>query len=108
MSTQDVVSLLSLAHRGFTLAVESDDEMMRRQCIHLAAKALAHPDAGLFFGALQLVHDELPFGNDPDIENNGNGIMDPEEESEEEAEEEGEGEAGMHSSPPGMPAMSES
>lgn len=80
MSARDVADMLALAHRGFTEAASAHDENMRRMSVKLVSKALQHPDAAAFFGGLQLALAEIePFGNDPDIDDNGDGVMDPEE-----------------------------
>ena len=93
MSIRDVADMLALAHQGFSTASEQSDEQLRRMSIQLASKAFSHPDAAVFFGGLQLAVSELveekPWGNDPDIDDNDEGVMDPQdtEEDDEEAPE---------------------
>jgi hypothetical protein len=75
---RDVVELLAIAHRGLTEAESNFDEKLRRQSMRLLEKAVKHPDAPAFFAAAQLAIDES-IGNDPDVDDNGEGIIDPEE-----------------------------
>ena len=81
MSVRHVADLLALAYEGFNQAETALDEELRRMSVKVVAKALAHPDAGAFFGGIQLALAEVkeaPFGNDPDIDDNDEGIFDPE------------------------------
>ena len=90
MTVRHVADLLALAHEGLIQAEAANDEGMRKMAKQIAIKALSHPDAGAFFGGIQLalaeVH-EKPYGNDPDIDDNDEGVMDPESDADEDVDE---------------------
>jgi hypothetical protein len=81
MSVKQVADMLALAYEGYDLAKKSNDLQLKHLSHKLVVKALSSESAAEFFGGIQLalaeVH-ENPFGNDPDIDDNDNGILDPE------------------------------
>jgi hypothetical protein len=81
MSIKDVAEMLSLAQRGIETANNTGDEALFHLSSTLVSKALQHPDASAFMSAIASAAkkvQESPFGNDPDLEDNGGGIFNPE------------------------------
>jgi hypothetical protein len=86
MSVKQVADMLALAYEGFEKAKTSNDKELHQLSKKLMIKALCNKSAGEFFGGIQLALGEIqesPFGNDPDIDDNDNGILDPEDEMDE-------------------------
>ena len=80
MSVRDVADMLALAREGLVAAAQQSDEQLRRDSVRLVAKAVSHPEAGVFLSALQeALADfiEKPYGNDPDLDENEGGVLDP-------------------------------
>jgi hypothetical protein len=94
MSLKLVADQLALAYEGFSLGKAKNDNELTQLSIKLVAKALQREEAAVIFSGIQLalaeftneeddgdnkkeIH-EAPFGNDPDIDNNDEGIFDAE------------------------------
>ena len=77
MSTRHVADLMVVAHEGFVVAERAGDEKLRADALRVVEVALAHPDAAAFFGGVALALDELPYGNDPDVDAHGEGLLQP-------------------------------
>ena len=81
MSAKKVADMLALAYEGYEKAKETNNAELKSLARELVIKALSNKEAGAFFGAIQLALGEIeetPFGNDPDIDDNDNGVSDPE------------------------------
>lgn len=81
MSVKKVADMLALAYEGLETAREANDAKLKELSLTLIAKAMQEEYACDFFSGIQLALGEIeenPFGNDPDIDNNDEGVMDPE------------------------------
>jgi hypothetical protein len=78
MSARDVVEMMAIAQKGLIASDKEMDEKLRRQSVRLLEKAARHVDATALFAVMLAAVDESIFGNDPTIEENEDGVTDPE------------------------------
>jgi len=71
VSVKAVADLLAVAREGYAAGLEAKDAKLQKDALNVAALALGHKDAQVFFDGVVIALSELPFGNDPTMDNDG-------------------------------------